>query len=59
MCMGMLMDAHGSWHVVKIPDPDPDPDPDPGSSFFTLKDAVALFRSCDFYDHKPRTFKLL
>eukprot|EP00798_Chlamydomonas_sp_ICE-L_P021757 gene21758-28779_t len=49
-------------HVVKIPgsDPssDPDPDSDPDSSFFTLKEAGALFRSCDFYDNKPRTFKV-
>eukprot|EP00798_Chlamydomonas_sp_ICE-L_P003623 gene3624-13708_t len=43
-------------HVIKIPDPDPDTDPE--ASFFTLKDAAALFRSCDFYDHKPRTFKV-
>ena len=43
-------------HVIKIPDPDPDTDPE--TSFFTLKDAAALFRSCDFYDHKPRTFKV-
>eukprot|EP00798_Chlamydomonas_sp_ICE-L_P001074 gene1074-3932_t len=34
------------------------PDTDPETSFFTLKNAAALFRSCDFYDHKPRTFKV-
>eukprot|EP00798_Chlamydomonas_sp_ICE-L_P001049 gene1049-3917_t len=47
-------------HVVKIPvsDPSSDPDSDPDSSFFTLKEAAALFRSCDFYDNKPRTFKV-
>ena len=45
-----------SAHVVKIPVSDPSFDP--GSSFFTLKEATVLFRSCDFYDHKPRTFKV-
>eukprot|EP00798_Chlamydomonas_sp_ICE-L_P009312 gene9312-16444_t len=46
--------------VVKIPgsDPSSNPDSDPDSSFFTLKEAAALFRSCNFYDHKPRTFKV-
>eukprot|EP00798_Chlamydomonas_sp_ICE-L_P013459 gene13459-19319_t len=52
-----LQTAH---RLLKIPvsDPSSDPSSDPGSSFFTLKEATALFRSCDFYDHKPRTFKV-
>eukprot|EP00798_Chlamydomonas_sp_ICE-L_P012220 gene12220-15351_t len=36
---------------------DMNPSFDPGSSFFTLKEATVLFRSCNFYDNNPRTFK--